>query len=498
MTSISSTPCIVLLTVCLVLLAACEEGGGTQADSFCNETIPPVELSDRRLRVDPEQGVLRDSAGREVVMRGINVGGRSKWAPFLPFPMDPGASLEQVRSSADEHFARLPGWGLDTVRLVFSWEALEPSEGQIDEAYLDRYEAMVDAAHAHGIRVIVDFHQDIYASPFCGDGFPPWTLPEDQQGPPRHDCEYWFLKYISDDGVKEAFDRFWSDETGVKTAFKEMWTVMVNRFKDHPAVVGFEVINEPGWGSAQDVDAFKRDVLTPFHTEMAAHIRSLAPDSLVFYDNPGIDALMPMDANHYRPEGEGLVFAPHQYDQNLIGGKEWTGASPDPGLDRLAEFRDRERTPILLGEFGVAQGGEGGDGWLGQFMDAMDRHRFSATLWEYSRNEELWNMEDLSVVDVDGSERAVLDAYVRPWLRAVAGSEASFSWDPETGKAEASWEADAHGVTEIVIPRRLFPDGPAGVEVKTEGQVCHFWDAGRGELRIESLTAGSIQVTFHR
>ncbi len=165
------------------------------------------------------QGALRDGAGRQVVMRGLNTGGRSKWSPFLPFPVADGTDLVAFRKAADTFFARLHNWGLDSVRLPFSWAALEPEAGKWDEAWLDRYAAMVDAAGAAGLRVVVDFHQDVYAEPFCGDGFPLWTLkPEDR----KQTCvngAMWFIKYF-DPSVIASYARFYSDEGGRLQAFE--------------------------------------------------------------------------------------------------------------------------------------------------------------------------------------------------------------------------------------------------------------------------------------
>ena len=123
----------------------------------------------------------------------------------------------------------------------------------------------------------------------------------------------------------------------------------------------------------------------------------------------------------------GLVFAPHHYDFGLLFGGRWSGIEPGPPLRPLAELRAEHGVPILLGEFGIADGAVGGTEWLGKVMNIVDEERYSTTLWEYSVSAERWNLENLSVVNDDGTPRAVLDAYVRPWLRAVAGDDPSFS-----------------------------------------------------------------------
>ena len=502
-----------------LVLFSCGEGGGSapdvdvadiagvdapaEADTVADaggacEPIPRVAVASARLTVDEACGGLRDAMGRDVVMRGLNCGGRAKWAPFMPFLIEGGDDLETVRAKATTFFARMVGWGLDTVRLTFSWEALEPEEGVIDEVYLDRYEAMVDAAWALRLRVIVDFHQDIFASPLCGDGFPAWTLPDAvAQRPPRHDCPAWGFAYALDADVRTAFDRFWANEDGIQDAFEAMWDLMATRFRDHPGVVGFEIINEPGWGTASSIDDWKDEVLTGFHTKMVKRLQAIAPTALVFYDNTGADAITGMDATYPRPEGDGLVFGPHYYDQGIFTGAGWSGDPPEPVIQRMADFMATRQAHVLLGEFGIhGETDEGAEEWLSRVMDAVDQHRISATLWEYSINDEPWNGEDLSVFGPDGQERPNLDVYVRPWLEAVAGTGSSFSWDVAAGKAEASWIA-AEGVSEIAVPPRLFPDGPVDLTVQGDG-ACASWDPDRGEIRVRAPAGTTVAVTFGR
>lgn len=468
-------------------------GGPEDVGPVC-APVPAAVTVSARLTVDPATGVLRDTLGREVVLRGINAGGRSKWAPFVPFPVADSIELPAFRDAARAFFGRLPAWGLDTVRLPFSWEALETSPGVFDNTYLARVEAMVDAAWETGLRVVLDFHQDVYASPYCGDGFPVWTIADLSPGAPRRDCPQWFTGYILDDGVKQAFDRVWDEASGMPTKLRGMWKVVATRFATHPGVIGFEIMNEPGWGTAVDIDAWKADVLTPFHAAMAAQLRGIAPKVLVFYDAPGIDALTTLPARN-RPAGDGLVFAPHLYDAGLLAGNASTGHEPGPEIVALGAFRDEHKTPVLIGEFGV--GGSptpAGVAWLDGMMGALDEHRLSATLWELSQSGELWNDEDLSVLDAAGKERPVLDVYVRPWLRAVAGTASGFTWDRAAGEAEAKWTSDG-GVSEVVVPARLFPDGPVGLVVEGEG-ACHTFDAARGELRVTAPAGVAVTVRF--
>lgn len=473
------------------------EGASTTAGGLVGTCDPPIAAlapADARLTVDAE-GRLRDAQGRDVIMRGLNTGGRSKWAPFVPFPLAADADLAATAAAADAFFERLRPWGVDVVRMPMSWEALEPSRGTYDEGYLDRYEAMVTSAWSRGLRVIVDFHQDIYASPFCGDGFPIWSIGQADPGAPRHDCPGWGIKYLNDAGVRASFDRFWAGEDDLRVDFVAMWSEVLMRLGDHPGVVGFEVINEPGWGTASDQAAWKDEVLAPFYAEALAELRPLAPGLLFFYDDPGIDAVPLADVHFTEVVGEGLVYAPHLYDPGLLAGQAASGLDPLPKLTGMATNRAAQGHAVLLGEFGLAEASlsQGGAEWLTLVLDQVDALRFSATLWECSQAAELWNGEDLSVLGADGEERALLDAFVRPWLRAVAGTDASFAWDGSAGAASASWTADG-GVSEIVLPARIFGAEPQ-VEVSGEG-ACFTYDPGRGEVRVQAPAGVAVTVTL--
>lgn len=506
-----------LASLCVVLLLAaapaCDDGGddarhdaaaadaaddtASQADTSQDTGIvcePPtvVPRETARLSVDPADGRLRDAEGRTAVLRGLNAGGRSKFAPYLPFDVAAEASIEDVQAAADTFFARFEHWGLNAVRLVFSWEGAEPTEGTWDTQYLERFDALVDAAWAHGVAVVVDIHQDVYCSSFCGDGLPAWTIADMEPGPARHDCPNWYLGYLSNEDVKTAFDHFWSDEAGARTAFGEMLAMLAARVADHPGVVGIEIMNEPGWGSAGNVQEWKRDVLTPFHEDMIAIIQGQAPGLLVVYDEPGLDAVAGSEAVPQRPAGEGLAFAPHMYDPGLFLGLGWNGQSPAPLLADFAEFREGHATPVLVGEFGFQDGVPRGLDWLDVTMAAMDTYGLSCTLWEYSAATELWNDENFSVVDADGTERAVLDAYVRPWVRALAGTDLVFTWDRQAGTGLAEWTADG-GTTEIVMPPRLFPDGP--VDWTLEGG-CAAVDIERGEVRVAAPAGSHVRASW--
>ena len=429
----------------LLLLSACRGEDASDALPVCAVDAPePGPLH-------ADGTTLRDAHDRVVLLRGVNAGGRSKFAPYAPFDFADG----DWDAALDDYLDRLVPWGFSALRVPFSWAAMEPAPGADDEEFLARYDALLDGAADRGLWTIVDFHQDIYAEAFCGDGFPAWTL--DDPGEPRHDCPSWFLGYMTDGDVKAAYTRLWSDETGVRTALGEMWDRMAARHADRPGVVGFEIINEPHGGDSSGA-TWATETLAPFYTELAARVQATAPDALVFFDATGLDAVT-ASTDLVRPDGDDLVFAPHFYDGTIFSGSGDIKADVEGGLTAWAELGAAWDVPVLIGEMGIQASRDGATEHAAAHYDAMDALGLHGTWWEYSASEELWNDEDLSVTDADGTERAaLLDGLVRPFPIAVAGSDARWDFDRETGVFSLSYTA-AGGVSEVSIPPRVYPEG---------------------------------------
>ena len=132
--------------------------------------------------------LILDNEGRTLILRGVNLGGSSKnpfgdggWglrpeslknpaeASFVgrPFPLE----------EAESHFERLDRAGLNFLRLIVTWEALEHAgPGLYDEAFLAYLRKILLIAGKKGISVFIDPHQDVWSRWTGGDGAPAWTL----------------------------------------------------------------------------------------------------------------------------------------------------------------------------------------------------------------------------------------------------------------------------------------------------------------------------------
>lgn len=125
------------------------------------------------LRLTIENGHFRDSHGRQVTLRGINVAGDAK---FPSNPDQPSHVLEDFfdgdnvnfhsrpfpREDAHIHFSRLKRWGYNTIRYVFTWEAIESAgPGIYDEEWIQHTIEILRLAKDYGFYIFMDPHQDV-------------------------------------------------------------------------------------------------------------------------------------------------------------------------------------------------------------------------------------------------------------------------------------------------------------------------------------------------
>jgi len=130
---------------------------------------------------------ILDSQNREILLRGINLGGDCKFpfpkgATFYPTDFSENKDVSFVGrpfplEEAEEHFHRLKVWGFNCIRMLTTWEAIEhQGPGIYDEEYLSYFTEIIRLAGEFGFYVFVDFHQDVWSRMTGGDGAPGWTM----------------------------------------------------------------------------------------------------------------------------------------------------------------------------------------------------------------------------------------------------------------------------------------------------------------------------------
>ena len=106
---------------------------------------------------------ITDADGRAVIVHGVNM--VYKRPPYYPGAIG--------FNDADAKFLRRHGF--DAVRLGVIYTGVEPSPGRYSAGYLDHIAGTQRMLARQGIFSLLDFHQDLYAEKFTGEGFPSWA-----------------------------------------------------------------------------------------------------------------------------------------------------------------------------------------------------------------------------------------------------------------------------------------------------------------------------------
>jgi endoglycosylceramidase len=419
---------------------------------------------------------ITDSDGRVTVLHGLNM--VYKRPPYAPDAVGFG----------DDDAAFLASEGYNTVRLGLIYKAVEPSPGSYDDAYLARIRQTVDALGRHGIVALLDFHQDLYNERFEGEGWPDWAVQDD--GLPAEPKAGFPGNYLGMPALQRAFDHFWQNDAGpggvgIQDRYAAAWRHVAERFGDHPAVLGYDLLNEPWPGTTWQqcanpagCPAFDA-LLSAFNKRVLDAIRQVDRDTLVFHEphvlfNNGADTNLADtgDAN------SGFSFHDYCLTANEGGGSYGPEcATSDELVFDNADKRARTTgDALLLTEFGAT---DDRASLLG-VLTIADRHMTSWQEWHYCgcSDPTTSGPGDKQAVVIDPAKPPVganlktstLDAITRPFPQAVAGTPESFSFDPSnrafslrytTARASGGAAFGAGAETEVALPARQYPEGYA-------------------------------------
>ncbi len=389
-----------------------------------------------------KDGFLRDSDGRALILHGANVSGMAKWAPYLP-PQQP-ANLAHMHDD----------WGMNSMRLVTVWAAIEPQRGVFDDAYLGALEERVTWAEAAGILVVVDMHEDLYGEGFAGgDGAPKWTC--DQS---RYDAFVpttpWFFGSL-DPNVEACVDQFYADESLI-TEFIATWQHVAAKLMTHANVIGFDPLNEPNWGSVA-INGFEEGTLAPFYDRVVAGVRAVAPEWVAFIE-PSASRNLGFPTGLPKPSYDNVVYSPHSYDPNAEQGQAFNETHRAMILSNAVALRaeaDAMGAALWIGEYGGPSSLTGITDYLGDELDAFGPVGAGATYWDYSANDDGYGL-----VKADGTDKPDMVAVVsRPYPSRVAGDSVQYAWDGTARALTVTYvpKRDIAAPTLIVVPPAFRP-----------------------------------------
>ncbi len=397
-----------------------------------------------------EKYYITDSQGRAIILHGVNVGNDAKSDPLR---------VGSINRETVFRFSK--DWGFNAVRMLIFWDAIEPEKDVFDHAYLDRVEERLDWYEEAGILVILDMHQDVYSNVFCCDGAPEWAVRDDDLSFEIQDI--WWSNY-NQPAVKRAFDNFWDSEgphSDLQEHYTLAWIEVVDRFKNHPAVIGYDLMNEPYEGSANSM-VFETTSLKDFYNRLISRIRQVDQDSWIFFEPIGLFVAMGMPS--YLPaltdtrRGEPrLAYIPHLYEPTLTLGLPYFGATTSivSWLTNRSFELQRHKCPIFIGEFGEDETKAGFNQYLNDLFSKIDYKLSGWFLWSYDPGS--WGL-----TDGNGNENEKLDELVYTYPQRIAGNPEDIRYQRDSRVLTVKYRNNdaISGPTEIYIPeKRMYPEG---------------------------------------
>jgi aryl-phospho-beta-D-glucosidase BglC (GH1 family) len=265
--------------------------------------------------------------------------------------------------------------GMDLIRLPFRWERVQPAlGGELNPEEVGRIVTFLDEAQARGMHVVLDVHNyGRYNGQVIGSDIVP------------------------------------------ASAFADFWSKLSSALKDHPAIYGFGLMNEPhdmgsadAWPTAAQaaVNAIRatgaaETILVSGNAWSSAHLWPTANANLLINDplnNLKYEAHVYFDDDHTGT-----------YDESYLG----EGATPNIGVERLQPFLNwlqEHNAQGFIGEFGVP-----GDDprWLApleKFVDELHARGLDGTAWAAGP---WWGDYPLSLEPANGHDKPQMDVLTK-------------------------------------------------------------------------------------
>jgi len=366
---------------------------------------------------------LVDTKGRTVLLHGLNA---RVAGVFDDTFTDGRLPLMTLPTFAAEDATRIRALGFNALRLAVSWSGLEPTEdGGVQSSYLDAVAAVTSMCGAAGVLVLIDLHQDAYSKEIGQDGAPLWAIsppPTQLLGGPLTDLSTRLLS----PQVQDAYATFFGGPDAgayLRTRYAKMAGVLAARFANDPAVLGFELYNEPLASQSE---------LLAFADEMIPALRAAAPAKLVLFEPNALRNEVNSAPLGDGSVGKGTVYAPHVYtlafsDPNETGVTEATYAASNVNALREAQSW---AAPLVITEYGYPPDSTNFASWATWQGDLEDQVKASSFFWlwkEYGAGS--WGFYDFDDAGTGTERPAVVAAMTRTRLEAAAGTLVSVAYD---------------------------------------------------------------------
>ncbi|MBK9329037.1 MAG: cellulase family glycosylhydrolase [Sphingobacteriales bacterium] len=392
-------------------------------------------------------------------------------------------------------------YGFNVVRYLIFWNGIEPHRDNFRQAYLDSTERRVRWYTDRGMYVILDMHQDVYSNLLYGNGAPRWAtitngLTPDSIAP----LGLWWLRNIQP-AVINAYQNFFqhTNHKYLQEHYIMAWQKVIERFKDNPYVIGYDLMNEPHGGDLVKTlfGEFERNQLAPFYNRLIKGIREVDNEKWIFFEprafgvNFALESHLPKISDQ-RIGHPRMQYAPHCYPLFIESKKYIQSDKP-----QLLEWERRRQIELKLhgsgfhiGEFKYQPEWAGLNEYFSDFFEMTDRNMANWTYWSSDPGGAgPWNR--------DFTENIIMDNLIRVYPRAIAGEPISFNYNKASNIFNLSYKNNPaiSQPTEIFIPNRFFINGYNLVLDGATNYTTSF-DVQYNILKIYCSEAKEVKITI--
>ena len=257
-------------------------------------------------------------------------------------------------------FKNISEMGANVVRLPFNHRLIETRPFVYSEEGFSYLNQALDWAQKYSLGVILDLHA----------------------APGAQNCDW----HSDSDGRA----RLWENKEYQERTYL-LWERIADRFKDKPALIGYDVLNEPV------IAKEKIARLKNFYKNALRRIKAVDKGHLIFLEGnlwatqiDFLDELIEDNArlsiHAYEPLSYTFNFTPLRGFPGTINVEKWDKARIHRYLKPYADFARKSKVNrIFAGEFGINwRGGFWGElDWLGSILDFFEGAGFDYTYWTY-------------------------------------------------------------------------------------------------------------------
>ena len=382
---------------------------------------------------------------------------------------------------------------MNVVRSGFHWHRGEPIAGQYNYTYIQEIVDFIDLLNSSGVYVILDMHQDCWSPRFCDNhGIPtgyaqPYDDPRYAKGGERaypepivkptynannqlSNCDDvgkvifgWascYMTYAIGSAAQELYD----NDFGRLDLFGKFWSIVAEKVRHYPNVIGYELINEPWLGDAPlsieeliDTQNVFRNLwfhkeadkinLAGMYETLHRYIRAVDNDSIIFFEPATGGNFLDAWSTGLETGPGGIeyndrqAFSYHIYclivdeKPNATDFLQWLLEHLDIAgcnilNDAMYDIRDQDTknlgVPGFLTEFGAAGKGPVAEGIIDFAANKMDEFLHGWTYWYLTPE----------IADDNSTE---VRSLARPYPHAVSGMPSNLNFDQKDKKFQLQW-----------------------------------------------------------